>query len=420
MKKIVALAVGAALVSGGLAACWYTGNSFDRIRLEQFAKVKQETGLVLQWVAGSSTLFGREGVVKLVVAPNELAMLDSELGSGEPLELQFVVKSQILPLYIKSNVLLDTRQGSLAPLFSELGMEQWQLGLESVSSLWTQSNSSRFWADEFRVKQGMDEFHFLPLSGDFRGDLEGSGHVTMTWQGMTVHEEQSKTDLVLAQMKGSVELAEVSGVWLSPQSELTLSALTLQLPDNVKLSLQDMATETQLDGDNAQTLSSSYRMKLAKLNLENEIDKLAVTDSTLAINLNGLDLEGYQALQVAGGKGVEDAAVQQALDMLLKRGATLELADLSATLNGEPVMFKGNMTLASTSLAQLFGNQPEMQALSGVLHTSLSGKLGKAVPQLAPMLEQLVQMGFLKADQQKLISELRLEKGGITVNGLPL
>lgn len=420
MKKIVALAVGAALVGGGLAACWYTGNSFDNIMAEQIAKVEKESGLDMQWQPGSSNLFTRDGILKVVVTPEELAAIDSELEGSQPIELQLVVKSQILPLYIKSYFLLDTHNGTLAPVFTALGMEQWELGLESVTSLWTQGNSSRFWANEFKIKQGLDEFSFLPLSGEFHGNLEGNGHLTMTWQGMTVHEEQSKMDLVLADLKGSADIAEISGVLLSPQSEMTLSALTVQLPDSVKVALQGMTTETQLTGDDAQTLSSSYQMKIAKLDLENETDTLAVTDSKLALNLNGLDLEGYQGLQAAGGKGVEDAAIQQALDKMLKRGATLELADLSAKLNGEAVTMKGDVKLASTSLEQLFNSDAGMQALSGVLHASLSDKLGKAVPQLAPMLDQLTQMGYLKADKQALTSELKLEKGAVTVNGLPL
>lgn len=237
---------------------------------------------------------------------------------------------------------------------------------------------------------------------------------------MTVHEEQNKLDLVLADMKGSADLAEISGILLAPQSEMTLAALTLQLPDSARIALQGMSTQTQIKGNDAQTLSSTYQMKIAKLNLENESDALAVTDASLAVSLNGLDLEGYQGLQAAGGQGIDEVAVQQALDKMLKRGASLELTDLSAKLNGEPVTMKGEATLAPTSLEQLFNSEQGMQALTGVLHASLGDKLGKAVPQLAPMLDQLTLMGYLKAQPPHLNAELKLTKEGVTVNELPL
>ncbi|PTT26513.1 hypothetical protein DBR30_12820, partial [Aeromonas sp. HMWF017] len=89
-------------------------------------------------------------------------------------------------------------------------------------------------------------------------------------------------------------------------------------------------------------------------------------------------------------------------------------------LNGEAVTMKGDVKLASTSLEQLFNSDAGMQHAGEGLHASLSDKLGKAVPQLAPMLDQLTLMGYLKADKQALTSELKLEKGAVTVNDLPL
>ena len=418
MKKTVAMAAGAALVVGGLGACWYTGNAFDRILGEQIVRAKQESGVEITWLPTSENLFTRDGVLKVVVTPQTLASFDPQMAGSEPIELQLRVNSRLLPLYIKSHMLLDTTQGSLAPVFSSLKLEQWQFGIESVSSLWTASNSSRFWANEFKVKQGLDEFSFLPMKGDYHGDLEGNGHVTFHWQGMTLHEEQSK--MVLTGLKGSADMAEISGIWLSPNSEMTLSALSLQLPESVKLSLQGVSTNTQLAGDDAQTLSSRYQMKVATLNLENESDSLALTQGSLDLALKGLDLEGYQTLQEASSQRVDEAAIQQALDKMLQRGATLELTDLSAQLNGEPVSLKGEAKLAPTTLAQLMGSEEGMQALSGLLNASLGDQLGKAVPQLAPMLEQLTAMGYLKADNAQLTAELKLDKGVMTINGLPL
>lgn len=82
-------------------------------------------------------------------------------------------------------------------------------------------------------------------------------------------------------------------------------------------------------------------MKVASLNLENEEDSLALTEGNLDLALNGLDLEGYQRLQEASSQRVDEAAIQEALDKMLQRGATLLLTDLSARLNGEPVNLQG-------------------------------------------------------------------------------
>ena len=42
--------------------------------------------------------------------------------------MQFAFNSRLLPLYIKSHLQLDTAQGTLAPILTSLGMQQWQLG----------------------------------------------------------------------------------------------------------------------------------------------------------------------------------------------------------------------------------------------------------------------------------------------------
>ncbi|MOA42717.1 hypothetical protein D3C78_1647900 [compost metagenome] len=125
-------------------------------------------------------------------------------------------------------------------------------------------------------------------------------------------------------------------------------------------------------------------------------------------------------MQEVSGQRVDDVAIQQALDKMLQRGATLQLTDLSAQLNGEPVSLQGEVKLAPTSLEQLVGSEEGMQALSGLLHAKLGDQLGKAVPQLAPMLAQFTAEGYLKAEQERLNAEFKLEKGMATINGLAL
>ncbi|PJG58275.1 DUF945 family protein [Aeromonas cavernicola] len=420
MKKIAALTIGVALVGSSLAACWYTGSHVDQTMEEQIAKVNQNDGIELNWLPNKHNLFARDGVLQLTVSPEKMAVLSSELDTRQPLTLRFVVTHQIFPLYVKSHLRLDTQQGSLADMFSTLGMTQWQLGLESVSSLWSQSSSGRFWANEFTLKQAANEFRFLPIHGEYRGDLGGDARLTLAWQGMTLRDTLNGLDVEVADLTGSADLADISGLWLSPQSEMSLAALTVQLPDNTKWTLQGLTSATAVTGDDAQTLSSRYQVNITKLALENESDALTATDNKLALRLNGLDIEGYQQLQAANGSGIEDEAAQQALDTLLRRGVSLELTELSSKLNGEPITLSGEATLASTTLEQLFSPGQGMQALSGTLRANLSRQLGSAVPQLNPLIEAWAHQGYLKTDSQQLSAQLELAKGAITVNDLPL
>ena len=141
----MALAVGAVLVVGGLGACWYTGNTFDRILAEQIARAQQESGIEVTWSPETENLFTRDGVLKVVVPPQTLASLIPSWREANPSRCSSRSTAACPPLYIKSHLQLDTAQGTLAPILTSLGMQQWQLGAESASSLWTMSNSSRFW-----------------------------------------------------------------------------------------------------------------------------------------------------------------------------------------------------------------------------------------------------------------------------------
>ncbi len=66
------------------------------------------------------------------------------------------------------------------------------------------------------------------------------------------------------------------------------------------------------------------------------------------------------------------------------------------------------------------GSEEGMQALSGLLHASLGDNWARRCRSWHPMLAQFTALGYLKAEQAHLNAELKLDKGLVTVNGLPL
>jgi hypothetical protein len=422
MKKWIWGVAGAALIGAGLGACWYTGNEFDRQLAEQIVKLREQSGIELQWQQGRSDLWHRDGEARLIIGPDALAQLDGELSHGEPIVLAFKVEGVILPLYVKSQLLLDTEQGSLAPLLASQGLKEWRLELTSLTNLLTQGNQSKLNIGAFSLKHEQGKMTFEPLQADYSGDLVGNGHMTLNWAGMSLHETQGGADMMLADLNGSAELRDVDGSWLSPQSAMTLASFSLQQPqEGINVSLQRLTSHSRLEGEDADTLSNRYQIQLAALDMANDTDSLALTDAKLDLEIKGLDLAGYQALQELSAQGnLDQQALLVALDQVLDRGLTLTLTDLSSRLNGEPASLAGQLTLASTTLANLAGQEDGMKALSGFFKLSLSEGMGEAVPQLAPMLVQLQQLGYLKAQQNNLKAELKLQEGKLTVNELPL
>jgi hypothetical protein len=422
MKKWIWGVAGAALIGAGLGACWYTGSEFDRQLAQQIIKLREQSGIELQWQPSRSNLLHRDGEMRLIIGPEALAQLDDELSHGEPIMLAFKVEGLILPLYVKSHLLLDTEQGSLAPLLASQGLKEWRLELSSLTNLLTQGSQSKLNIAALSLKHEQGKMTFQPLQADYSGDLVGNGHMTLNWAGMSLHETQSGADMVLADLKGSAELRDVDGSWLSPQSDMTLASFSLQQPqDGLRVSLQRLTSHSRLEGEDAQTLSNRYQIQLAALDMANDTDSLALTDAKLDLEVKGLDLAGYQALQALSAEGsLDQQALLAALDQVLGRGLTLTLTDLSSRLNGEPASLTGELTLASTTLASLAGEEDGMKALSGLFQLNLSEGMGEAVPQLAPMLLQLQQLGYLKVQQSNLKAELKLQEGKLTVNELPL
>lgn len=420
MKKRVVVSAVSLLIGGGLLGCWYTGQQFDRFVLQQVDILKQENNIELQWQVNKSHLFTRDGVLTLVVKPDALAALDPALESPQPLRLVFDVSGQIWPLYIKNHVQLNTQSGSLADSFAHLGMAKWRLAIESVSSLWSKSHRSQFAADALNIKQPDYELTFQPLKGEFNGDLVGQGELNLQWQGMRLLDTHSEMDLALAQLGINAQFHNTGTVMLSPHSTLQLGSFSFNLPQRGKVQLKGLTTQAQLNAGSSETLTNDYQIKMDSLQLEDDSDALAMTDGILKLSVVGLDLEGYQGLQVAGGKKSEDDAIQHALDKLLKRGLTLVLEDLSSKLNGEPISLRGKLSLDPTNLETLFNSEEGIFALHGQLNATLSERLGKAVPQLAALLKQLTAVGYLSAKDQQLSAKVTFEQGVLNINNLPL
>ncbi|ALP40748.1 DUF945 family protein [Aeromonas schubertii] len=419
MKKRVTGGVAVLLLAGAAGSCWYTGQRIDEQIPVQFAKIHQETGLQLEWLPAESGLFRRDGDVVLTLSPELLQSLGAPAGDDKALRLYLHSRTTIFPLYGRTRVTLDKERGDLAALLKELGLQAWEPILESRTSYWNGRNASRLTMPEVTLDEQGSSIALHPLTLNFNGDLKGNGRLTFDWQGLRYRESDEPIELTLEGASGSADLDRIAGLVMVPASEGKVAALSLSAGEGFTLKARGLHSSSRLEGDDADTLGSQYETGLERLDLEMEGESIALSEGILSMRLKGMDLEGYRALQQANGADLDPAKLEQALDQLLGRGMTLELDRLSARINGEPVTIKGNLVLSSTTLAQLTNGVDGWRALSGQFDASVSGKLGEALPQAAPLLRNLTGMGYFKPAGDTLKAEVILSRGKVTINGLP-
>ncbi|MEW7864342.1 DUF945 family protein [Aeromonas diversa] len=420
MKKRVTGGVVVLLLAGAAGSCWYTGKSIDEQIPVQFAKLQQESGLQLEWLPGESGLFRRDGDVKVTLTTEVLQRLGADASLDKPVDIYLHSRTTIFPLYGRTLVTLDKQRGDMAALLTELGLQGWEPTLDSRISYWNGRNASRLMLPEIKLDEQGSTIALHPLTLDYSGDLTGSGRVTFDWQGMQYRESDESLELTLAGASGSADLDRIAGIWMVPASEGKLASLSVKAGEAFTMTLQGMSSHSRLEGDTADTLGSQYETGFERLNLELEGEKVALSEGALALHLKGMDLEGYRDLAQANGGELDPAKLELALNKLLGRGMTLELDRLSARINGEPVAVKGNLVLSSTTLAQLTNGVDGWRALTGQFDATVSGKLGEVLPQAAPALQSLTEMGYFKLDGDSLKADINLAQGKVTINSLPL
>ncbi|SIR41734.1 Uncharacterized conserved protein YdgA, DUF945 family [Aeromonas sp. RU39B] len=420
-KAVMGAAAVAVLVGAGAAGCWYTGDLFDKQVPLQLGTAQRESGLVFQWQPTSSNLLTREADLRIELTPELASSLDADLVLDKPLELYLHTRTRIMPLYTSTEISLDMSRGDLAKTLTRMGLQNWKPVMQSHNSFWNSNTVTVLSLPEANVDSDGEQLKLMPLEMRFDGDFNGSGQVALSWAGMTYRQPSQQVECNIGRVDGTAELKAVDNILMVPSSQAKVAGFSLNVGEGMKFDMQGMTSSSTLQGDSADTLASHYQLGIGQFKMAMEGETVELADTALDAHIKGMDMKGYHTLLQANADPKKDEAkLQMALDQLLARGATLELTNLAAKVNQAPVSLKGNLVLAPTTLEKLTGGDEGLNALNGQFAAELSNKLGQALPQVAPWLEHLGSIGYLKSEGDLLKADIQLAKGAVTINGQPL
>ncbi|KXF81810.1 hypothetical protein ATN88_03455 [Enterovibrio coralii] len=263
------------------------------------------------------------------------------------------------------------------------------------------------------IKASDNDMTFTTSPVDFAGtvDKEGNNVFSMSWPSIDVSSAESGEKLSIKDISGSGSGYMLDGdVWIGKQN---FNAATAMFDDalgsvvtltNISADVSnDLTTDAAGEGADAtatqdRRLANKNMFSVGKVNVS---DAFSVDNFKLGVNFNDLDYDSMLSLSsVANSMGEEPTNEEMtllisALDSLVEKGLSLEIQPLELDAPEGHVDASFDLALApgTTNATQDIG--AVVNNLKGNLNVTVPTAYVEGLPQLAPMITNLEEYGFV-------------------------
>ena len=422
MNKVgIAAAVGVVALSAAyVGASWYTGKVYDEQLQFQLQSLNQQPGIKAQWQPSSGSLWSRDGVLQLTLAPEFTDQYVAGM-SREPVELFLQLEQSIQPLYVHGSAHLDGARGSLAPLLQKLKLEfphqlNWQ-----VNAL-TQSFAADVRLDPWKLQLPDDKIDFALLKLQVKGTIDQQADVQLEWDGLSAGNE-SRQLIYVAPVRATFQLQNHEGLWLSPDYRLDVAGVRYISPEQslILQQLKGQGSMLELASDSGMRLNLHFDSKLQSLEMMGAQSNFSVENLDLGVNLLDIDKQGYLTLlRSSSQSNLGQMAALAAMQQITSKGMGLQLDTLSLDYNKANLQAKGHVTL-SADPRPILGMPQLLERLQAQMDLSATPELVAQLPNGPAMVKPMVSRGYIKQGADgKLSSQLKLMAGKASANGVAL
>ena len=418
----VAIAVGV-VVAAGAAATWYTKNQYNEAIAHQLAKATtyyDEIGMEVTRDVTQSSFFSLSDKITITATQAMFENMDTNFMPSEPVRFSMRSDCTILPLYVTCDSVFEAGKDELSLMLAEL-TEGFDYSLKSSVNALTSSMHYTFVSDALtREKDGV-RVNLKPMQLSSESDLSMSeAELEGSWDGVTLEKAASEETITIGKLAMKLDIEYLEDLLYTGDTELTLSSFDVS---NAAAGLSfaaeniNFATKTWQREDN--TFGVKYDVTGDSFTAIGEMP-LEVKDMEFKLQLEGMSQAAMKYLigyNNAAADMQNPEAVAEMIDILGENPLSMTIDDVSAVYNDAKIALDGKFDLQSFDMGILQSGQMPGR-VSGTVNIEMDEKAPLVLPNLAPMLNQYVQMQMVEVDEDgDFSSTIEIKDRKVTANG---
>ncbi|PKF49737.1 DUF945 family protein [Enterovibrio nigricans] len=276
------------------------------------------------------------------------------------------------------------------------------------------------------IKASDDDFSLTttPLAMAGTVDKDGNNVFSMSWPSVDMASDDSGEKLSIKDVTGTGTGYMLDGeVWIGKQTfnvatalfddalgtVITLNNISADMGSNVSA---DTEKSADADSENVRRLDNKSLVSVGKLTVS---DVFTIDNFKLGVSINDLDYHSILSLSTMSNTMGDEPTDQEiadmaaALDTLVERGLGLEIQPLELDAPEGHVDASFDLTLAPGAANATQDIGAMINKLTGNLNITVPSAYVEAAPQLAPMINNLEEYGFISQGNEGVKLSAKIE-----------
>lgn len=418
----VAIAVGV-VVAAGAAATWFTKNQYNEAIANQLAKATtyyDDMGLEVTRDVTQSSFFSLSDKITITATKTMFENMATGYVPDEPFKISMLSNCAIMPLYLTCDTAFETGSDELSAMISE-ATENFDYSLSSSVNVLASSINYTFVSQALTHEEDGISINLKPMRFSSESDLSMSeAEVEGSWDGLVMENSADQEKVTIGKMDVKMDIEYLEDLLYTGDTEMELAGFGVENNTtgfSVAAEQIKLATKTWQREDDA--FGVDYAITGDTFTASGDMP-IAVNDMVIKMKLEGMSQAAMKYLVGYNNSAAEmenPEAVAKMIDTLGENPLSMTIEDISAVYNDAELELDGKFDLQSFDMGILQSGQMPGR-VSGRLNVELDEKAPQVLPNLAPMLNQYVQMQMVEVDEEGDFSTtIEIKDRKVTANG---